>query len=131
MRKYLLKLAFIALLFPVFLPAGAQDFDVKIKADTVLVPGSSATVELTVLGGSSPYSYMLYDNEPWEGGKLLDNASDLYQSSHSFTITNAGSYFIAVRDANKLTKFIYLRVKLANSASLYRNSSHNLNQPSI
>ena len=118
MRKYLMKLAFIALLIPVFLSMNAQDLEIKIKADTILLPGGSCVVELNISGGVAPYTYMLFDKEPWEGGKTIEKSGSVYDLTHSFTISEVGSYLVVVRDRNDLTKMIFVKIKAAGTASL-------------
>src|SRR5664279_1027232 len=103
MKKKFLKLTLFALLIAAFLPLNAQDMQVNIKADTVLIPGSSSIIELNVTGGVAPFIYMLYDKAPWDGGKLLEKTSSIFDASYKFTIQNAGSYFIAISDKKELT----------------------------
>jgi hypothetical protein len=118
MKSYFLKVLVFALIMAGSLPLRAQDFDLKVKADTILTPGGKCIVELSIIGGSSPFTYILYDNEPWEGGNLLEKTSPTNELTHSFTILNAGRYLVAVRDNNNLTKIIIIQIKLAATASL-------------
>jgi hypothetical protein len=117
MKNYFLKPAVFILCIIGCIPLTAQDFDIKVKADTILLPNSKCIVELTISGGSSPYTYMLYDNEPWDGGKLLEKTNATNELTHSFTILNAGRYLVAVRDNNNLTKIMTVIIKPAGSAS--------------
>jgi len=118
MKKYLLKLTLIALLIPVLIPLNAQDLSIKIKADSILAPGGSCVVELIVSGGVAPYTYKLYDKEPWEGGVLLQKSSSTFDLTYSFSIQNAGSYLIAVSDNKELTKFFTITIKSAGTSYL-------------
>lgn len=122
MKRYILKLAVFGLLIVGFLPLTAQDFDIKVKADTILTPGSKCLIQLSISGGLAPYIYMLYDNEPWEGGKLIEKTSAINDLSHSFTILTPGRYLVGVRDSNDLTKIITIQIKLAGTASIIQIS---------
>jgi hypothetical protein len=122
MKRYLLKLSLLVLVLSGSFELAAQDFDLKlVKADTILTPGSSCNIELSISGGVGPYTYMLYDNEPWEAGKLIEKTSETNERSHSFTILSAGRFIIAVRDKNDLTKMIIVHIKLAGTASIIQN----------
>jgi hypothetical protein len=123
MKRYFLKLTVLVLILAGSLPTRAQDFDIKVKADTILTPGSKCNVEISIIGGAGLFTYMLYDNEPWDGGKLLEKTSPTNELTHSFTISTAGRYLVAVRDHNELTKIIIIQIKLAATASLIQMSA--------
>jgi hypothetical protein len=123
MKTHLVKLTLFALLIVIFIPLNAQDLEIKIKADTVLVPGGKCVIELNVSGGLAPYTYMLFDNEPWEGGKLLEKTTATNEILHSFTISTAGRYLVAVRDRNELTKIYVVIIKPATSALLLKRTT--------
>ena len=128
MKNTLLKLLFILILILGPVSLFAQDFDLKVKADTILIPGSNCIIEISVIGGAAPFTYMLYDNEPWEGGKLLEKTQETNEMTHSFTIRNAGRYLLAVRDKKELTKIIIIQVKLAVTALIRTNTNLIRNQ---
>ncbi len=116
MKTNFLKLTLFVLMIAAFLPLNAQDMQVNVKADTVLIPGNSSAIELNVTGGVAPFIYMLYDKAPWDGGKLLEKTSSIFDATYKFTVQNAGSYFIAVSDKKELTKFFTITIKAAGTS---------------
>ena len=123
MKKNFLRLTLFALLIVSFLPLSAQDMQIKVKADTILVPGGSCNIELNVTGGVAPYTYMLFDKEPWEGGRQLEKVASVYETSHTFTVQNAGSYIIAISDGKELTKFFTITIKAAGTSFIAPKSA--------
>lgn len=124
MKSNFLKLGIFTFLIIGFQSLYSQDLEVKIvKADSIITPGGKCTVEVSVSGGVAPYSFMLYDNEPWEGGNLLEKSSVTNEMTHSFTIVSAGRYLVAVRDKNNFTKIIIVQIHVAATASVIHLSS--------
>ena len=108
------------------LPLSAQDFNIKvIQADSVFSPGSKCTVELSITGGLSPYIYILYENEPWKGGQLIEKTSALTELSHTFTISAPGRYLIGATDSNDQTKLVIIQIRVVGTASMVPNSDAN------
>ena len=119
MKSYFLKLGMLAFLVIGFHSLYSQDLEIKIvKADSIIAPGGKCTVELKVSGGNAPYTYMLFDHEPWDGGKMLEKSSATTERSHSFTILLAGRYLVGVTDNNDQTKILIIHIKLSGSASI-------------
>jgi hypothetical protein len=119
MKNICLKLGILSFLLLGFHSLYSQDFEVKItKADSIIVPGGTCIIELSVSGGASPYTYMLFDKEPWKGGKILEKTSAIMEVSHSFTILSAGRYLVGVTDNKDQTKIFIIQIKVAGTALL-------------
>jgi len=126
MKKCFLKLIVFSLLMAGILPLSAQDFNIKVlQADSVFSSGSKCTVELSITGGLSPYIYLLYENEPWKGGKLIEKTSALTELSHTFTISAPGRYFIGATDSNDQTKLVIIQIKASGTTSAVTISDAN------
>lgn len=100
-------LAFTSLGFHV----SAQQMEVKSKVDSIIISGSTANIELTVSGGSSPYTFLLYDKEPWDGGNLIEKTAEINETTHVFTVKSAGRYYVAVRDKSLQTVSFAANIK--------------------
>jgi hypothetical protein len=80
-----------------------KDFDMTLK----IVDASSATVadgSLSIkVDKEDLYTFMLFNKEPWEGGKELAH-NESTGSEYSFTALQVGDYYVCVKSKGDVTR---------------------------
>lgn len=84
------RIAVIALFFLTFFVRGysqtKEELSFSYKVDSVSI-GSKLVYSITinVNHGNGPYAYYLCDKEPWFGGNILEQHSDIQSSTYTFS----------------------------------------------
>lgn len=117
--KYHIKVKHVILLLTAFLLTGlnfkaqAQNSDIILNIEIVDAssPGADdAAIIVEVQSGGSDFSYMLYNKEPWKGGKKL--VSDVKSgNTHTFTDLKSGNYYVCVQNKEEATKCTNVTIK--------------------
>jgi hypothetical protein len=78
------------------------DFDIEIT-DASSLTTSDGSIMIVVNGNDSRYTYMLYDKEPWLGGKKITEET---KSDRNCTFANltVGNYSVCVQNRDKATR---------------------------
>ncbi len=90
----------------------AQDKDFEMKLNIVDASSAvNADGSLSIkIDKDDQYTYMLFDKEPWDGGKELAH-NESAGSEYSFTLLKAGDYFVCVRNKDEVTRCQKITIK--------------------
>lgn len=93
--------------------AKSQQTDIELSI--VVTNASSRTAEdgaihIEVVSNGLNFTYMLYDKEPWKGGRKLESDTE---SGTTFNFSNlkSGKYYVCVQNKDKVTKCINVLIK--------------------
>jgi hypothetical protein len=91
--------------------AQSKDFEITL---TVVNASSSASADGSILikvdDNENQYSFILFDKEPWDGGKELAR-SESAGAEYSFNSLKPGDYFVCVRNRNEVTRCQNVTIK--------------------
>lgn len=105
----------LALIFTVGISLNlkAQQSDIKLTIEVIDASSRSAedgAIQIEVQSGGSNFIYMLYDKEPWKGGKKLEPDSKSGRT-YSFTNLRSGKYYVCVQNKDEVTKCTNVSIK--------------------
>jgi hypothetical protein len=83
-----------------------QDDDFKVTISTTDVSsksGQDGSIQIQVDKADSQYQYMLFNGEPWDGGKLLEKKESMEQTL-IFSSLKPGNYYLCVRNSSDVTR---------------------------
>lgn len=112
MKKYSFNLIVKAVLV-VFLISGFSQISFgqkpieDIKVETIPVSKRSAqdgNITIKVICNNSPYTFSLFNKEPWNGGKEILSSSNIYENTYTFLNISRGNYFVCVIDSEDNTR---------------------------
>jgi CRISPR/Cas system CSM-associated protein Csm4 (group 5 of RAMP superfamily) len=84
-----------------------QDRIENIKVEIKPVSSRSAedgNITIQVISNNSPYTFSLFDKEPWNGGTEILSSSNIYDNSYTFLNISRGKYFVCVIDNEDNTR---------------------------
>lgn len=109
----------ILILLAIFLIAGtsqiiqAQQSNIKLTIEVIDASSGTApdgAIQIEVQSSGSNFTYMLYDKEPWNGGKKLE--SDKKEGAiYSFTGLRSANYYVCVQNKDEVTKCTTVSIK--------------------
>ena len=77
------------------------DFDVDIT-DASSTKNQGGIILVNIDDRESRYTFILYDKDPWQGGKKI--AEGKSSTDYSFTDLSTGNYFVCVQNRDKVTR---------------------------
>jgi predicted phage tail protein len=102
MRKLLYIICLLVLTLPFSKIGTCQDdskLTLEIKTnDATSNIASDGSVTLNVSGDHPGYTYLLFDKEPWQGGKELQRSGITNETNFIFTNLPVGNYLVCVMD---------------------------------
>jgi hypothetical protein len=104
---YLFSLVLIGIFSSSFLRSEGIDFTIKVNN----VSMNTMDVEITVISGEPEFIYSLWENEPWENGREIENSGTTGSFSYTFSNLSKKPYFVMVsgKDGLKRVKQIKLQ----------------------
>jgi|WetSurMetagenome_2_1015567.scaffolds.fasta_scaffold664345_2 hypothetical protein len=88
-----------------------DDFEMTITNTSVSKTNvKDGIIQIQTDRADSEYDYLLYDKEPWNGGKLLDEKKTSEQEA-AFTSLGAGHYYVCVRNSSKVSRCQDITIK--------------------
>ena len=117
-NQYKVKRLLLLLVLILFTGTGfnalAQEADIALSievTDASSRQSEDGAIQIEVQGQGSNFTYMLYDKEPWEGGKKLKpNAKS--GDSYSFSDLKSGKYYVCVQNRDDVTKCTHVSINL-------------------
>jgi predicted phage tail protein len=91
----------------------AQDTDLQLTINVVDASSRVAedgAIQIEVHSSGSNFTYMLYDKEPWNGGKKLDADTESGET-YSFMDLKSGNYYVCVQNKDEVTKCANVSIK--------------------
>ena len=91
--------------------AQSKDFEITLTVVNASSPASTdGSILIKVDDNENQYSFMLFDKEPWDGGKELAR-SESAGTEYSFIALKPGDYFVCVRNRNEVTRCQNVTIK--------------------
>ena len=103
---YLFSFVLIGIFSSSFIRSGGIDFTIKVNN----VSMNTMDVEITIISGEPEFVYSLWENEPWEDGREIENSGNTGSFSYTFSNLSKKPYFVMVtgKDGLKRVKQIKL-----------------------
>jgi hypothetical protein len=88
-----------------------DNFEMKVHiTNATSVSSQDGALQIEIDRYDNQYDYMLYDKEPWSGGKLIsEQKTDELQAT--FTALKAGTYYVCVRNSTEVTRCLNITIK--------------------
>jgi hypothetical protein len=95
------------------LNAKSQQADIELSIEVTDASSRIAAdgaIHIEVVSNGLHFTYMLYDKEPWKGGKKLESDT---KSGTTFSFSNlkSGKYYVCVQNKDKATKCTNVSIK--------------------
>ena len=99
---------YFTLLSLILITAFSGSFVVSEKLDftteVTQISENRIDIEVTILSGEPEFIYSLWENEPWENGKEIENSGTITSASYTFRNLDKKPYFVVVTDKNGLRR---------------------------
>ena len=107
-KKYTLYFSFllIVVLSSSFVGSEGIDFTTKVT----VISNDEINIEINIISGEPEFIYSLWENEPWENGREIENSGNTGSLSFTFNNLSRKPYFVMVsgKDGLKRVKQIKL-----------------------
>ncbi len=102
----LLSLILITVFSSSFIRSEGINFTTKVN----LISNDRIDIEITVISGEPEFTYSLWENEPWENGREIENSGKTGSFSYTFRNLSRKPYFVMVygKDGLKRVKQVQL-----------------------
>jgi hypothetical protein len=104
----------IAILFITQISFGQSkdQIELKYKVDSVLIDNTfQYTITVRVRNGNGPFTFYLFQGEPWRGGEVLQESVSMQKATYTFRrVPKSSNYIVAVNGATKNdSNWIYVK----------------------
>jgi hypothetical protein len=88
-----------------------NDFEMTVNiTDASTFTTQDGSIQINIDKADNQYDYMLFDKEPWNGGKLLSEKKTIEHEA-IFTALKAGKYFVCVRNSSEVSRCLNITIK--------------------